>query len=1407
MTKILALNHKTDRLTAELNNLGEKLFWLDEHNQEKAGAHSFTFTMPAGIKEAKAFGKRSRFLIPLEDKGFQEFIVFKSTTFNKKKEVKGTAAYSEMETDYIVEPGTYTGKVDELANLVLPFTDYVLGVFEDIRIRTIYVEEHMGAYSFLTKIASAFDLEMQFRSEVAGTRFTGRYLDYVKKIGADLKKEVVYGVDLIDMKMTVNDDRIATALIGLGPEREDGTRLTSYVENEDAFQRWNRKGRHITRIYRPDSDRQDMSQAELDRYTETELTKRIASVVEYEITAASLEREFPHAKIRYGSTLRVKNPTFNPPLYADARVIGVRRSIADPSKKIYVIGEVKTYTEDEIYKTFRQLQAQYKLRVIRSAEKPEGNPNKIWIQITETGLEVPHVWSTQLNDWVKIAPTTAAEVGAETPAGAQEKANDAEQVAKYHAEQRDTEQAQIINQTINQTRIDLETDLAAKAGLTYVDGKFSLIDSDLSTMLGDINLLTGDVSGITSRVDGLQLTASDLQTRVAVNEDALLAGNGRMMTIETDVNELEGTMSMTITQLSNLDGKVTNQQAQINANANAITLKASQASLDTLTGEVSDINAELSVQAGQIALKAEQSALTTVDGKVTGVRNDLSTLQVSVNGISSSVISLRTDFDGLSIGGRNLLLNSEMVGVAKTEYTASGTVIFSASATGTKPIIYPSTRIYEPGEYILSFYKKTPAGSSGESSVRLSTAAPGGSLSTKVYAGRSEGIGQFTKVVFKFNSTSAFIIGLQIYNHSFGAVFDNEVIIKGLKLELGNKATEWTPAPEDTNAAINSVQQYASTVNQKADSIISDVTALTQTVDGHTTSISNAQSSITQLSNSVALKAEQTQVTSIAGQVTSVSNDVSQLKVDVTGITSNVSSLRSDLTGLEIGGRNLLRNGDFSNGVTHWLGIDGGIKTDGARKYITIVGTFDIYQHIQTEAGQNYISTMFVRKPTAASTNSQVMIKYNADNQDTLSVAVTSENWTKITLKKPAITTGSQPFYFHTRNSYPVDIAMIKVEKGNKATDWTPAPEDTDTAIGAIGSRVTSAETNITQLSNSIALKAAQTTVDSLAGRMSTAESEISLLPDKFASKVSMTDYTGNKIASLINQTATTISIQASKINLVGAVNVLSEISGELGNITAGTISGVTFTSVMGKKSFNLSNGLAEFIEDRSAAGVPLETRTAINEDGMKIQNSSYNEVDYTANLTAQVLSFAGYQGYQPTEYAADRIEMLQGSTSEFGIYPNASLATIQSTGPIELVAGTNKLLLFDETLRYNGVPIGFSGSEILWTGALYLRDGQSVYPTRTLSDCPTGWILVWSRYVNGAAAGSDWNFTIIPKIFADFGGGSWHALPATNSSATGVAPPVAYKYVYATNTRVYGHTRNDEGTESGQVLRYVLAF
>lgn len=88
-----------------------------------------------------------------------------------------------------------------------------------------------------------------------------------------------------------------------------------------------------------------------------------------------------------------------------------------------------------------------------------------------------------------------------------------------------------------------------------------------------------------------------------------------------------------------------------------------------------------------------------------------------------------------------------------------------------------------------------------------------------------------------------------------------------------------------------------------------------------------------------------------------------------------------------------------------------------------------------------------------------------------------------------------------------------------------------------------------------------QTQIYGLGNRMSNAESSITQNAYQIQSKVSVTDFTGNNVVSMINQNATTIDIQASKINLIGAVTFLSDITGLLGTINAGTINGVNINS------------------------------------------------------------------------------------------------------------------------------------------------------------------------------------------------------------------------------------------------------
>lgn len=68
-------------------------------------------------------------------------------------------------------------------------------------------------------------------------------------------------------------------------------------------------------------------------------------------------------------------------------------------------------------------------------------------------------------------------------------------------------------------------------------------------------------------------------------------------------------------------------------------------------------------------------------------------------------------------------------------------------------------------------------------------------------------------------------------------------------------------------------------------------------------------------------------------------------------------------------------------------------------------------------------------------------------------------------------------------NGVPIAVANIKLEKGNKATDWTPAPEDIDNRFDAAETRITQAETSIETTNNQIALKASTETVTEIGNR------------------------------------------------------------------------------------------------------------------------------------------------------------------------------------------------------------------------------------------------------------------------------------------------------------------------------------
>lgn len=135
---------------------------------------------------------------------------------------------------------------------------------------------------------------------------------------------------------------------------------------------------------------------------------------------------------------------------------------------------------------------------------------------------------------------------------------------------------------------------------------------------------------------------------------------------------------------------------------------------------------------------------------------------------------------------------------------------------------------------------------------------------------------------------------------------------------------------------------------------------------------------------------------------------------------------------------------------------------------------------------------------------------------------------------------------------------------------------------------------------------------------------------------------------------------------------------------------------------------------------------------------------------------------------------------------------------------------VYDGTAFLNSRPIGFGDTEIVYTGSgIYLLSTQTVTPSKPLSMCPNGWILVWSRY-DGGAVNSFWNFTIVPKAYSGLSnGGSVHCIGGDPTSGGGAVADIGaiYKYLYATNTTITGHDNNKVGASARACLRYVLAF
>ena len=190
---------------------------------------------------------------------------------------------------------------------------------------------------------------------------------------------------------------------------------------------------------------------------------------------------------------------------------------------------------------------------------------------------------------------------------------------------------------------------------------------------------------------------------------------------------------------------------------------------------------------------------------------------------------------------------------------------------------------------------------------------------------------------------------------------------------------------------------------------------------------------------------------------------------------------------IQVGGRNFIRNSNFANNLVNW-------NTAGTGDIITNISLNQCQINTTSQAGiwqsidlSNYSGTLtisFEYKPLYMSGWNFIFGIENVQTK-TFQLGNDGSKWTKYefsfsvtnlsisTLIFYAIGTGTKNFL----------IKNLKLEKGTKATDWTPAPEDVESDIATANTNSANALAQAQNALNTAAATAAvtsfmQTTID-----------------------------------------------------------------------------------------------------------------------------------------------------------------------------------------------------------------------------------------------------------------------------------------------------------------------------------------
>lgn len=664
-------------------------------------------------------------------------------------------------------------------------------------------------------------------------------------------------------------------------------------------------------------------------------------------------------------------------------------------------------------------------------------------------------------------------------------------------------------------------------------------------------------------------------------------------------------------------------------------------------------------------------------------------------------------------------------------------------------------------------------------------------------------------------------------SHTFNmwACSTDNVQIVGTDTSLTTKLNEMQ---EDISANTDDI----TTANSDISSMQSSVNALNNAiaiVSGDLTATKEKVSTIEQSASEIAteLSGVQETVSNISETVDTQGTDIGTIKADITAIEENVTE---NTASIETNAQNIT---SASNEIATAKADIATVKNDLDSANFDIGDLREELLETNTNVSENFDGITAAENEIAAVKNS---------------VSSLSANVSSVTGRVAKNET---------------DIKAIQTDLSGTKSDIESSFESVDADITAVSSRVTTAEGNIRTLQTN--LNTAKTDINTVKTNLNSAvsdlESEISATNTKVnnlatvAKTGSYNDLT-NKPATMkpsahthtldeIYETSSKkilTSAERTKLNGIAAnannytlpdTLPLSMMTGTL-PINKGGTGATTAAAALSKlgltataAEINKLDGVtASTAEINYLKGVTSNIQTQLNNKAAASHNHDNNYINKSLQITAD--------NGQPKYLYREGDDLLQNLLSlPLGV------ATVYAQNTATGVPKSNEQwrMLIDKTNAeilwviafgsvgsvytnyYNG-SYGWQGwkavynakPEALWKGALYPNSGANIVPTKKLSECRSGWILMWSDYDNSTKTANEYDYvtSVVYKCKPD--GSQWNGESFNFSIPNYITTEESsdariMKKLKIYDNKIVGYDENGNGNRNDVVLRAVMEF